>query len=64
LGVIQPRFPFVGVEVLTTYWFWWPHIDPDSLESKLNSLKTRMTAWFRKKFQRKNWLITLAFRAA
>jgi len=21
LGVIQPRFPFVGVEILTTFWF-------------------------------------------
>jgi len=23
LGVIQPRFPFVGVEILTTFWFLW-----------------------------------------
>jgi len=23
LGVIQPRFPFVGAEILTTFWFWW-----------------------------------------
>jgi len=23
LGVIQPRFPFVGVEILTSFWFLW-----------------------------------------
>ena len=23
LGVIQPRFPFVGAEILTTSWFLW-----------------------------------------
>jgi len=23
LGVIHPRFPFVGVEILTTFWFLW-----------------------------------------
>jgi len=22
-GVIQPWFPFVGVEILTTFWFLW-----------------------------------------
>ena len=23
LGVIQPRSPFVGVEILTSFWFLW-----------------------------------------
>ena len=26
LGVIQPRFSFVGVEILTTFWFLWHRI--------------------------------------
>jgi len=25
VDVIKPRFPFVGVEILTTFWFLWHH---------------------------------------
>ena len=27
MGVIQPRFPFVGVNILTTFWFLFHNFD-------------------------------------
>jgi len=42
LGVIQPRFPFVGVEILSTFGFCGIILPPDMLESQLRALKTRM----------------------
>jgi len=44
LGVIQPRFPFVGVEFLTTAWFCGIILDSDVLESQSRSLKTWVIA--------------------
>jgi len=40
LGVIQPRFHFVGVEILTT--FCGIILAPDTLERQLRALNTRM----------------------
>jgi len=43
-GVIQPRFPFVGVEILTTFWFCGIILVTDMVESQTMALKTRMIA--------------------
>jgi len=42
LVVIQPRFPFVRVEILTTFGFCGIILAPDMLESQSRALKTRM----------------------
>jgi len=40
-GVIQPLVSFLGVEILTTFWFLWHNVDPDMLESQSRALKSR-----------------------
>jgi len=46
LGIIQPRFPFVGVEILTTFGFGGIILDPNTLESQSRAVKTQMIAQF------------------
>jgi len=42
LGAIHPRLEFVGVEILTTFWFCGIIFAPDMLESQSGILKTRI----------------------
>jgi len=44
LAVIQPWFPFVGLEILTNFVFCGIILDPDILESQSRALKTRLIA--------------------
>jgi len=39
LGVIQPRFPFVGVEILTTFCFLWHNFGSRSATKPINGSK-------------------------
>ena len=42
ISVIQPKFPFVGVEILSTFWFLCIILGPDMLDRQSRALKTQM----------------------
>jgi len=60
LGVIQPRFPFVVVEILTTFWFLCHHFVSRYARKPIKGSKNSDDSLFSKKLERKNWLIGLA----
>jgi len=63
LGIIQPRFPFVGVEILTT--FWWHNFGSKYTRKPIKGCKdSDDSPVLKKKLERKNWLIGLASRSA
>ena len=64
LGVIQLRFPFVWVEVLTTFCFLWHNFSSRYARKPIKGSKDSDDSLVSKNIEEKNWFIGLACRAA
>ena len=64
MGVIHPSLEFVGVEILTTFWFLCHNFSPRYARKPIKGSKDSDDSLVSKnKFEPKNWLIGLAPRA-
>jgi len=53
-GVIPPWLPFLGVEILTTFWFLWHNFLSRYARNQSRALKTRRKAYFLEKYLGQN----------
>jgi len=61
MGVIQPRLPFVGVEILTTFWYLCHNFGSRYARNPIKGSKASDNILVsKKKLDPKNWCIGLA----